>query len=97
VHHGGSGTALGVLAHGKPSVVLPRGADNFAIAARMSSAGAVRVVGPNALTAGTVREAVCSAIGEPGVRASAERVGREIAGMPTPEDVVPVLLRTIAS
>jgi UDP:flavonoid glycosyltransferase YjiC (YdhE family) len=97
VHHGGSGTALGVLAHGKPSVVLPRGADNFAIAARMSSAGAARVVGPGELTATTVREALRSAIGEPGVRASAERVGREIAGMPAPEDLVPVLLRPLAS
>jgi UDP:flavonoid glycosyltransferase YjiC (YdhE family) len=93
VHHGGSGTALGVLAHGKPSVVLPRGADNFAIAARMSSAGTARVVGPGELTASTVREALRSAISEPAVRVAAEQVGREIAGMPTPDDLVPVLLR----
>jgi UDP:flavonoid glycosyltransferase YjiC (YdhE family) len=42
VHHAGAGTAFGVLAHGLPSVALPRGADNFSVAARMERAGAAR-------------------------------------------------------
>lgn len=29
VHHGGSGTVLGALAHGVPQVLLPKGADQF--------------------------------------------------------------------
>ena len=29
VHHGGSGTMYGSLAHGVPQIVLPQGADNF--------------------------------------------------------------------
>lgn len=93
VHHGGAGTALGVLAHGKPSVVLPRGADNFAIAARMAAAGAARVVGPAELTAPPIREALRAVLDAPHTRAAAERISREIAAMPGPDDVVPGLLR----
>lgn len=29
IHHGGSGTMYGSLAHGVPQVALPQGADNF--------------------------------------------------------------------
>lgn len=93
VHHGGAGTALGVLAHGLPSVVLPRGADNFAVAARMAAVGAARVVGPDELTEAAVRDAVRLVLAEPQVRSNAGHLAREIAAMPGPEDVVPVLLR----
>ena len=92
VHHGGAGTALGVLAHGRPSVVLPRGADNFAVAARMSAAGAARVVGPDELTEAAVGAAVRDVLEDPRVRQGAERIAREIADMPGPEDVVHLLL-----
>lgn len=93
VHHGGAGTAFGVLAHGLPSVVLPRGADNFSIAERMAAAGAARVVGPESLSESAVRDAVRAVLGEPGIRRGAERVAREIAAMPGPDDVVPILSR----
>ena len=95
VHHGGAGTALGALAHGLPSVVLPRGADNFAVAARMAAAGAARAVAPDELTGAAVRDAVRLVLGQPDVRAAAERVAREIAGMPGPQDVVPRLLDSL--
>lgn len=95
VHHGGAGTTLGVLAHGLPSVVLPRGADNFAVAARMAAAGAARAVAPDQLTGVAVRDAVRLVLDEPDVRSAAARVAREIAGMPGPEDVVPLLHRHV--
>lgn len=95
VHHGGAGTALGVLAHGLPSVVLPRGADNFAVAARMAAAGAARVVGPDEVDETTVRDAVRAVLADPAVRSGAELVAREIAGMPGPEDVAPLLLQSV--
>lgn len=95
VHHGGAGTALGVLAHGLPSVVLPRGADNFAVAARMAAAGAAQAVGPDELSEDAVRAAVRAVLTDPGTRAAAEHIAAEIAGMPAPDDVVPVLARRI--
>lgn len=95
VHHGGAGTSLGVLAHGLPSVVLPRGADNFAVAARMATAGAARVLAPEGVDEAAVREAVRAVLVDPDLRSGAERVAREIAGMPGPEDVVPLLLHSV--
>jgi UDP:flavonoid glycosyltransferase YjiC (YdhE family) len=94
VHHGGAGTALGVLAHGLPSVVLPRGADNFALAGRMAAAGAARVLAPEELGADAVREAVRAVLHDPGTRGAAQRVAREIAAMPGPEHVARLLLRS---
>lgn len=94
VHHGGAGTSLGVLAHGLPSVVLPRGADNFAVAERMAAAGAARVLAPEEVDEAAVREAVRAVLVDPDLRACAERVARQIAGMPGPEDVVPLLLQS---
>jgi UDP:flavonoid glycosyltransferase YjiC (YdhE family) len=93
VHHGGAGTALGVLAHGLPSVVLPRGADNFRIAARMAAAGTARVVGPEELDEDAVRSAVRAVLDDGSLRAGAERVAAEMAAMPAPDDVVPLLLQ----
>jgi UDP:flavonoid glycosyltransferase YjiC (YdhE family) len=95
VHHGGAGTALGVLAHGLPSVVLPRGADNFAVAARMARAGTARVVGPDAFTPEAVRDAARAVLADPAIRAAAARGAGEIAGMPGPEGVVPQLLGSV--
>ena len=95
VHHGGAGTALGVLAHGLPSVVLPRGADNFAFAARMAAAGAARVIGPEELGPATIRAAVRAVLDDPALRAGAERIAAEIAAMPRPEDLAPLLLESL--
>lgn len=93
VHHGGAGTAFGVLAHGLPSVVLPRGADNFSIASRMAAAGAARVVGPESVSEAAVRDAVRAVLDDPGIRRHAAAVAGEIAAMPGPDDVVPILRR----
>jgi len=95
VHHGGAGTALGVLAAGLPSVVLPRGADNFAIADRMAAAGVASVVGPEALTTASVGGAVRAVLDRPDLRAGARRVAHEISGMPGPDDVVALLLDSL--
>jgi UDP:flavonoid glycosyltransferase YjiC (YdhE family) len=82
-----------VLAHGLPSVALPRGADNFSIAARMARAGAARSVGPDEVGAAAVREAVRAVLGDPSFRRDARRIADEIAAMPAPADVVPLLRR----
>lgn len=93
VHHAGAGTAFGVLAHGLPSVALPRGADNFSVAARMARAGAARTVGPDEVGEVAVRDAVLAVLGDPSFRRAARRIADEIAAMPAPADVVPLLHR----
>jgi MGT family glycosyltransferase len=79
VCHGGHNTVCEALAHGLPLVVAPIRDDQPAIAAQVEAAGAgVRVMfrraGPEAL-----RAALASALGDPGLRAGAERIRRSFA------------------
>jgi MGT family glycosyltransferase len=92
VHHGGSGTMLGALAHGVPQLVLPQGADNFINAALVRDAGAGTFLGPGEVHPDAVRTAVRALMAEPEYRQAAERCGREIAAMPA-ADVVAGALR----
>lgn len=87
VHHAGAGTAFGVLAHRLPSVAVPQGADNFAIAARLHDAGAARTLMPEQVTVDAVREAATRVLDAPVHRQAAHRLGDEIAAMPSPADV----------
>jgi UDP:flavonoid glycosyltransferase YjiC (YdhE family) len=80
--HGGSGTILGALAHGRPLVVLPRGADQFANAARVEAAGA-------GLADGDVREVLA----DPSYTEVARRIARETAAMPPVDAAVSALAR----
>lgn len=97
VHHGGAGTALGVLTAGVPSVVVPRGADNFTIADRMADAGTARVVAPDRLSPGCVADAVRAVLDDPNARAAASRAAQEIAAMPGPQEVVALLHDRVAA
>jgi MGT family glycosyltransferase len=79
VCHGGHNTVCEALAHGLPLVVAPIRDDQPAIAAQVAAAGAgVRVMfrrtGPAAL-----RAALEAALGDPALRAGAERVQRSFA------------------
>jgi UDP:flavonoid glycosyltransferase YjiC (YdhE family) len=91
VHHGGSGTTLGSLAHGLPQLVLPQGADNFVNGALIERAGIGRVLGPGQLTPAAVRESVHSLLHDPHPTAAAQQAAREIASMPSAEDVAHIL------
>ena len=79
VCHGGHNTVCEALAHGVPLVVAPIRDDQPAIAAQVEAAGAgVRVMfrraGPEAL-----RSALEAVLGDPALRAGAERVQRSFA------------------
>jgi UDP:flavonoid glycosyltransferase YjiC (YdhE family) len=74
-------------------VALPRGADNFSVAARMARAGAARSVGPDEVGEAAVRDALLAVLGDPSFRRAAGRIADEIAAMPAPADVVPLLHR----
>lgn len=97
VHHGGSGTTFGALAHGLPQVVVPQGADNFRNAALLDGAGASRTVLPEARTPAAVRTAVRDVLDEPRFAAAAQRLATEIDAMPTPEALADSLRDLAAS
>ena len=91
VSHAGSGTFLGALARGLPQLCLPQAADQFRNAEGGIRAGAALVLGPAETTSDSVRTAVERLLSDRGLRAGAERVAAEIAGMPGPDEVVRLL------
>lgn len=93
VSHGGSGSVIGALAHGLPSVLIPMGADQPLNAARCEELGVARVLDPVRATAETVQEAVSAVLTDPSYRSAAERLGAEIAALPGPEHAVALLER----
>lgn len=97
VHHGGSGTLLGALAHGLPQLVLPHGADQFMNARALLDSGAGLRLLPEEITPDSVADAVRTLLGEPGYRDAAEILAVEIAGMPSPAETVPKLERLVAT
>ena len=92
VHHGGTGNTLGAMSHGLPALVLPQGADQFVNAARVVEVGAGRALHGDALTADAVADAVGALLPEDAPeRRVARELAEEIAAMPAPADVVPLL------
>jgi UDP:flavonoid glycosyltransferase YjiC (YdhE family) len=95
VSHGGSGTVLGALAHGLPSVLLPMGADQPWNAARCEELGVAVVLDAMRATPADVREAVSTVLGDPSYRVAAERVRDQIRTLPGPEHAVRLLERLV--
>lgn len=96
VSHGGSGSVLGALAHGLPSVLLPMGADQPHNAARCAALGVAQVLDPIAATPASVREALTTVLDDPAYRRAAERMRDEIAALPEPMYAVRLLERLAA-
>lgn len=88
VSHGGSGSVLGALAHGLPSVLIPIGADQPLNAARCVELGLGLMLDPVAATPDQVAEAAAAALAGPGYRAAAGRMRDEIAALPGPAAAV---------
>ena len=93
VHHGGSGTMLGALAHGVPQLLLPHGADQFLNAQALLPTGAALRLLPEEITPDAVADAVRTLLSEQHYRDAASEIGAEIAAMPAPAEVVSVLER----
>ncbi len=87
IHHAGSGTMLGALAHRLPQLAVPQGADNFVNARLLESAGAGRVIPSGDVTAERLRADVRTILDDARYRANASRIGDEIARMPPPAQV----------
>uniref|UniRef100_A0AAU2W1A6 Glycosyltransferase n=1 Tax=Streptomyces sp. NBC_00008 TaxID=2903610 RepID=A0AAU2W1A6_9ACTN len=91
VSHGGSGSLMGTLAHGLPSVLLPLGADQPYNARRCVELGTARVLDPVTVTSEEVRTTVSAVLADVACRRAAERIGEEISALPGPEQTIPLL------
>jgi len=92
VSHGGSGSVIGALAGGLPSLLIPMGADQPQNAERCSQLGVARVLDV-AVTPETVRVAAAEMLDDPAYRRNAERLRDEIAALPEPAHAVRLLER----
>jgi len=97
VHHGGSGTMYGSLAHGVPQVVLPQGADNFVNGWLLARCGAGVTIGPEEFGSGAVRDAVRLVLTDPSYAESAARLAEELAALPEPAEVARTLRDRVGS
>ena len=93
VHHGGTGTVLSALEVGLPQLLMPQGADQFFNAEILTAAGVARVLPNDAQRPGAIAGAVEALLGDAPERQAAARLQNEIAGMPSPADVVPALVK----
>ena len=82
VSHGGSGSVIGALSFGLPSVLLPMGADQTHNAARCEDLGVAVVLDPMQATAATIRDAAAAVLADPSFRQRAARFAREAAALP---------------
>jgi UDP:flavonoid glycosyltransferase YjiC (YdhE family) len=91
VNHGGSGSVIGALAHGLPLVVLPMGADQLPNAQRCEQLGVGVVLDAVRATPRMVRDTTSALLHDADAREAAERIRDEIAALPGPDAVVPVI------
>ncbi|MEU9155349.1 nucleotide disphospho-sugar-binding domain-containing protein [Streptomyces sp. NPDC048417] len=98
VHHGGTGSTLTSCAFGLPQLVLPQLGNEPLWADRLAAAGAARAVtvpeqqnDPSLL-----RDAARALLEEPDHAEAARRIAAEMAALPTPADVVPLLEKAAA-
>jgi UDP:flavonoid glycosyltransferase YjiC (YdhE family) len=93
VHHGGSGTMLGALAHGLPQLLIPQGADQFINAQALAPTGAALSLLPEQISPDAVAAALRELLDEQSFRDAARRIAAEIDAMPAPAKVVAELER----
>jgi UDP:flavonoid glycosyltransferase YjiC (YdhE family) len=91
VHHGGAGTAQTAFSMGVPQVVIPRMADQFAIAATVVGSGTGRALLPSELTRESLQAAVTDVLTDIAYRRAADAIRREIAGQPHPAQIVAMI------
>ena len=94
--HGGAGTTLSTLAQGLPLLILPQGADQYIIGDLVQVAGAGLRLVPSEVNSTTIRSSVLALLNEPDYRAGSQRLQREIAAMPSPDETVPLIEELIA-
>jgi UDP:flavonoid glycosyltransferase YjiC (YdhE family) len=96
VSHAGSGSVLGALAHGRPMVLLPMGADQPLNAERCAALGVGRVLDVVRATPDDIHSATTDVLAGAAYRAAAGRLRDEVASLPHP-DVAVGLIERLAS
>jgi UDP:flavonoid glycosyltransferase YjiC (YdhE family) len=96
VSHGGSGSVIGALAHGLPSVVIPMGGDQPHNGARCEALGVGRVLDAMDATPEDIRDAVSAVLANPAYRRAAERIRDEIGELLGTEHALALLERLTA-
>ncbi|HWS35767.1 MAG TPA: nucleotide disphospho-sugar-binding domain-containing protein [Actinoplanes sp.] len=87
VHHAGAGSILGGLAAGVPQLVTPGPGDRTHNAGALAATGAGLSVAATSITADTLTRLLTDTT----ILAAARTVAAEIAAMPAPAEVVPLL------
>lgn len=97
VSHGGSGTVLGALAHGRPMVLLPMGADQPWNGDRCAAISVARVLDPVRATTADIRAAVREALADLAMRAAAESARDSMLALPPPSAAIEAIKRLARS
>jgi MGT family glycosyltransferase len=92
--HGGSGTTIGALAAGVPTVVTPIFADQPHNAARITAIGAGLGM-PLRVGVEALRDALSRVLEDPSFRNAAQDVAREIAALPSIDDAAGDVARLV--
>lgn len=88
VHHGGAGTTWTALALGIPQLILPQGADQPDNAEAARKRGLAVSLSPTPENREPVEAALERVLKDGDLRATARAVREEMAGLPTPHDMV---------
>jgi UDP:flavonoid glycosyltransferase YjiC (YdhE family) len=97
ISHAGSGSVLGALAHGLPSVLIPLGADQPWNAARCEELGVAKVLDAMQATPEGVRMAVSQMLNNETARRNAERMRDEIQALPEPAQAITWIEELVAA
>jgi len=95
VSHGGSGTVLGSLAQGVPSVLIPMGADQLDNAARCVALGVGVSLDAEHATSEEIRAAVAAVLADPSYRQAARRMRDAVAELPDRAHAVALLEKLV--
>ncbi|KFE70440.1 glycosyltransferase [Hyalangium minutum] len=88
VHHGGAGTTWTALALGIPQLILPQGADQPDNAEAAQRRGVAVSITPVPETREPIEAALDRVLKDGEMRAAARAVQEEIAGLPSPHDLI---------
>lgn len=91
IAHGGSGTLVGSLAHGIPSVLLPMGADQPYNTRRCLELGTALELDPVTFTPEDAARTVSTVLGEGSYRLAAQRIKDEIDALPEPAQALSLI------
>ena len=92
VSHAGSGATLGALRAGLPMLAIPQGADQFLNADRIVSTGVGLRLMPDDVSTDAVRDSVRALLDDARYRDAARVHQASIESMPSPDEVVTILV-----